>query len=86
MAMNFDDIDFKGGRCRYVEPLGEDMIEVCYPNGFMIDAGYLEESGTFYINVIKNNDWVNIYKELPAKTEIELKNTLRYAIDYVTHQ
>jgi hypothetical protein len=82
--MEFSDIDFKGGRCRYIEPIGEDMLEVCYPNGFMIDVGYIEETKTFYVTIIKDNDWVNIHKEISAKTETELKNALRYAIDYVT--
>ncbi len=83
--MNFDDIDYKDGQCRTIEPLGEDMLEVCYPNGFIIDVGYLEETGRFYITIIKDNDWTNIYKEISVKTELELKNALRYAIHYVTH-
>ncbi len=83
--MNFDDIDFKGGTCRYIEPLGQDMLEVYYPNDFVIDVGYIEDSKTYYVTIIKSNDWTHIYKEIEAKSEVDLKNALRYAIEYVTH-
>lgn len=82
-SMDFNDIDFKGGNVNTIEKLGQDMLEVFYPSGYMIDVGYVERLNTFYVTVVKNDDWANIIKELPAKTEVELKQNLRFAIDFV---
>ena len=45
--MDFDDIDFKGGKCRFIEPIGEDMIEVRYPNNYMIDVGFIKADSAY---------------------------------------
>lgn len=81
--MKFDDINFQGGIPTYICELDEDMLEIRYANGYMIDVGYIEECKTFYVTVVKNNDWTNIINELSAKTEFELKSQLNCAIFYV---
>jgi hypothetical protein len=84
MVMDFSDIDFKGGKVRTICWLDEDMLEVFYPNNYMIDVGYIEDMNTFFISIIKNGDWKNIHKEISARSEAEVKNALRWAVDYVT--
>ncbi len=84
--ISFDNVDFKGGKVNYIEVFGEDMIEIKYPNGYMIDVGYYESEQAFGITIVKNDDWINIIKEVEAKTDIELKTKLISAIDWVKEQ
>jgi len=83
LLLNFNDIDFKGGKACILEKLGEDMLEVHYENGYAIDVGFIENLDSFFVTITKDNDWVNIEKELEAKTADDLKLQLKCAIDYV---
>lgn len=74
--ISFDDVDFQNGKANYIERFGEDMLEIKYSNGYMIDVGYCENLHAFVITIVKNDDWVNILKEVEAKTDIELKRKL----------
>ncbi len=56
------------------------MLEINYPNGYMIDVGYYNCLHAFAITIVKNEDWVNIINEFEVKTDIELKRKLIDAI------
>jgi|GEM_PF-1852404 len=84
--IDFNDVDFQGGKVNKIEGFGEDMLEVQYPNGYMIDVGFLESKRSFIVTIIKENDWINIVKEIEAKTDIELKRKLAEAIHWTKVQ
>lgn len=84
--INFDDIDFEGGTANLVECFGEDMLEIYYSNGYMIDVGYVESISSFIITIIKDNNWTNIIKEFNAESDLELKRKLREAIKWTVLQ
>lgn len=81
--IKFDDIDYKGGRVNILEVFGEDMLEIYYPNGYMIDVGYIEDIEAFVISIIKDNDWMNTVEEIEAKTDTDLRRKLIEAIQWV---
>ena len=84
--INFDNFDFQGGNVNYIEGFGEDMLEIFYPNGYMIDVGYYDCMGSFYITIVKNEDWNNIINEVEVKTDIELKKKLKDIIQRIKAQ
>jgi hypothetical protein len=84
--INFEDIDFKNGHVKRIECFGQDMLEILYPNCYMIDVGYSESINSFVITIVKNNDWINIIKEIKAGSDIELKRKLKDAIEWTKLQ
>ena len=84
--ISFDDVDFQDGKVNYIECFGQDMLEINYSNGYMIDVGYCESLQAFVITIVKNDDWVNILKEVEAKTDIELKRKLIDEIQWTNAQ
>jgi hypothetical protein len=84
--ISFEDVDFQNGEVERIESFGEDMLEIQYPNDYMIDVGFNENINSFVITIIKNNDWINLIKEFKAKSDTELKRKLREAIQWIkTH-
>lgn len=91
-------IDFKSGKIIYNEfhinfslpfseqedCLTEDLLQVVYANGYMIDLGWYpenDESGKFILQLINNGDWEKpIYKK-KSRSRAKLKKILLKAID-----
>lgn len=85
--INFDDVDFCNGEYERIEIFGEDMLEIRYSNGYLIDVGFYEGTNSFIITLVKYNDWTNIINEFEAKSDIDLKRKLKDAIQWVkTHE
>ena len=84
--ITFDDVDFQNGKVNYIERFGEDMLEIKYSYGYMIDIGYYENLQVFEITIVKNDDWVNVLKEVEAKTDIELKRKIMDEIQWTKSQ
>ena len=84
--ISFDNVDFQSGKVNYFERFGQDILEINYSNGYMIDVGYSDNLQTFVITIVKNDDWVNILKEVEAKTDIELKRKLIDEIQWTKAQ
>ena len=59
----FESIDFKKGVIEYIETdfsqknLREDMLQVAYPNEYLLDIGWYGSHNGFIIHIIKNQDW-----------------------------
>jgi hypothetical protein len=62
------------------------MLEIFYPNGYLIDVGYIQNIKSFVISIVKDNDWINIVKEIQVKTDIDLKRKLKEAIQWTNVQ
>ncbi len=80
----FEGVNFRGGQVERLEWFGEDMLEVFYPNHYMVDVGYIDDLESFVITIIKDNDWVNVHKEIRAKSEAEMRMALQSAIDDIS--
>ena len=82
----FEDITFNPGRVVYnpyilspnnftdIESLNEDMFQVEYINGTVLDIGWYgtKEDGSFIIFVIKNRDWEKPLYKIKCKSVEEL--------------
>ncbi len=84
--INFDDIDFLDREVKKICSFDQDMLEIYYPNGYMIDVGYVENIKSFVISIVKDNDWINIIKEFESRTDIEIKRELKEAIEWTNVQ
>jgi hypothetical protein len=83
LYISFEDVDFLNGEVERIESFGQDMLEIRYPDDYMIDVGFNENIDSFVITIVKNNDWINLIKEFKAKSDIELKRKLREAIQWI---
>jgi len=96
--MNAAEIDWKSGRIRHWEldaldeyrplqeqrwELKEDLVQVEYPSGLLVDVGWHPEfsaDGSFLIQVVKSNDWEHpVFRGL-ATTVASLKEQLAEAV------
>lgn len=96
-------IDFKSGRITYNEfhfdfnlpfseqedSLMEDLLQVEYENGYLIDLGWYpeyDENGKFILQLIKNDNWKKpIYKKQSRDWE-QIKKSLLKAINIIQEQ
>ncbi|WP_233789039.1 hypothetical protein [Dickeya zeae] len=78
----FDDFPIKDGEPLrvYIDDLKEDMLQVEFPKGYILDVGWrpsFEINGKFYAVLIKDYDWGNpIYSE-SARDLKELKTKFK---------
>lgn len=84
ITYNQFNIDFNVSYSRQIEELLEDLIQIEYENGYLIDLGWYPEynpNGKFIVQVIKNYDWEKpIYKE-QSRDKKKLKKILLKAIN-----
>lgn len=93
-------IDFKSGKITYNEfnidfrkpfkmqsdSLKEDLLQIEYDKGYIIDLGWypeFDENGCFVIKVIRNFEWHMPIFEKRAYTKCELKQFLEEAVGFV---
>lgn len=81
----FDDFSLRNNLHldKQIDSLKEDMLQVEFPNGYILDVGWrpsFDISGTFYIYLIKDFDWENpIYNSSTRdiySLEAEIMNAL----------
>lgn len=76
------DVDFKIGIIKWLcESLEEDMLQVEYPNNFILDLGWYHDQYIIYI--IKDYEWSVPVVKYSIKNESNLLDTLQMAIDRI---
>lgn len=67
-------------KCSYVFTMtkkDQDMLHIEYKNGFAIEVGFLEEINQYAIDVIKDQNWENIYQTFTVKKRFEIVYVLK---------
>ncbi|MCU1791226.1 hypothetical protein CUU54_20560 [Pectobacterium polaris] len=83
--VTFDDFPIRDGEPLgiYIDDLKEDMLQVEFPRGYLLDIGWrpsFELNGKFYAVLIKDHDWEKpIYSE-SARDLNGLKNKINNAL------
>ena len=83
--VTFDDFPIKDGEPLrvYIDDLKEDMLQVEFPKGYILDVGWrpsFEINGEFYAVLIKDHNWEKpIYSE-SARDLKELKGKINKAL------
>lgn len=79
----YESLDLRGGQADYILNDSEDMIEITYPDGMLIDIGKAESTGLYYITVVASNDakgWRNPLYELPVSDKEALPGCIEQVI------
>lgn len=80
----YNDIDFLSGQIAWCEEeLQEDMLQVIYPNNYILDMGWYEGAKSFIIYIIKDCDWDTPVAKYMVADRKYLRNVLVQAIDRV---
>lgn len=79
----YDSLDLKNGYLIDISDDDEDMLEIHYQDGMMIDVGYIEVDRLYYITVVEDDSmesWTNplLVKEVSKKYKLpsELQNVI----------
>ena len=88
----YADIDFKGGLpevwtdrgggvLEVWTDRGGGVLEVWYENGYLIDVGYNRDLETYFVSLIKDDDWAVPVRTIAIRSEGELPQAIRTAVD-----
>ena len=87
----FENIDFGKGKIEYIESdlsngnLKEDLLQVSFPNHYILDVGYYRVSNAFIVYVIHNGDWDNpLFKVY--RGWYSLRETIINAVEWIDRQ
>ncbi len=77
----FFDIDFLSGDVTWlVDCQQEDMLQVIYPNNYILDMGWYDSIKKYVIYIIKDYEWGVPVAKYSAETEDDIKMLLQKAI------
>lgn len=79
----FGELDLRGGEMVFIEDNLEDMMEIRWPDGMIMDVGYIEESKTYEIVTVMNDTkeaWAAPLSEITVKDRNELISVLQKEI------
>ena len=83
----FSDIDFLSGDVRWLDGYKqEDMLQVVYPNNYVLDMGWYDGINKYVIYIIKDFEWGVPVVEYSAKTEEDIKVLLKEAIEKIDYE
>ena len=80
----YRDLDLMGGMIRFLLDDHEDMIEICFRDGMVIDVGYLEHWRSYCITVLAGDtpkDWQNPIDEVTVDEKAALLAEIQRMID-----
>ena len=83
MNPGFDDyknLDLINGKISFISEDDEDMIEILYKDGLLIDVGYIKNLSSYFITVVSNDDWTKPIEEIKVDTKIDLLDQIQKTI------
>ena len=86
MGKRYDDykkLDLSGGKISFILEDDEDMIEIRYEDGMLIDVGYIERMHSYLITVVSNDTdecWKNPLEEIKVESKTELFDKIQETI------
>lgn len=79
----YESLDLLGGRINYICDDDEDMIEIRYNDGMLIDVGKCSFDSIYYISIVPSDDkngWKNILEEIPVSDKKDLYDKIQEII------
>lgn len=71
----FPNLDCKNEYIQCIAYQDEDMLEINFPNGYVIDLGFYD--GAYVITITKDDDWTNIIEEKRIKLRSAVEESLQ---------
>lgn len=79
----YQNLDLRNGTIEFVCDDDQDMIEIRYKDGMVIDVGYIEDGKKYYITIIKADDlesWNNPLAEYAVVSKDRLFDEIQKVI------
>ena len=80
---DYKNLDLLGGKIEFILEDDEDMIEIHYKDGMLIDVGYIKEIKSYFITVVSIDDeegWKNPLDEIEIKHKDKLFENIQQTI------
>lgn len=81
----YEDLDLCGGELTAILDDDEDMLEINYPDGSMIDVGYIAKNKMYYITAVKD-DSGEAWNEPREIIEVSEKSMLAYELQSIIYR
>ncbi len=80
-------MDFLSGDVRWLEDYKqEDMLQVVYPNNYVLDMGWYDAINRYVIYIVKDFEWGVPVVKYSAETEDNIKTLLKEAIERIDYE
>ena len=76
----YQNLDLLNGKIRFILEDDEDMIEILYKDGLLIDVGYIAKLSSYFITVVLNDDWTKPIEEIGVKSKAILFDEIQKTI------
>jgi len=79
----YQNLDLRNGTIEFICDDDQDMIEIRYKDGMVIDVGYIEDDKKYYITIIKADDlesWNNPLAEYAVVSKDRLFDEIQKVI------
>lgn len=80
---NYRELNLCNGKIKFISDDDEDMIEIFYDDGMLIDVGKPTESNYYYITVVSSNDekgWQYPLIEVEVRSKQDLVDKIQKTI------
>ena len=69
----YENLDLLNGEIEFILEDDQDMIEIRYKDGMLIDVGYIEEKKAYYITIVSNEEgWKQPLEEIEIRNKEQL--------------
>ena len=76
----YQNLDLLNGKIRFILEDDEDMIEILYKDGLLIDVGYIAKLSSYFITIVLNDDWTKPIEEIVVKNKAILFDEIQKTI------
>lgn len=79
----YKNLDLLSGKIEFILEDNQDMIEINYHDGMLIDVGYIEDLQSYYITVVSTDDekgWEKPLEEIEVKSKDNLYERIQETI------
>ena len=80
---DYKNLDLLNGKILFISEDDEDMIEIHYKDGMLIDVGYINHLNSYFITVVSSNTeegWKNPLEEIKIENKAELFDKIQETI------
>ena len=80
---DYKKLDLSGGKISFISEDDEDMIEIHYKDGMLIDVGYIERMHSYFITVVSSDTsegWEEPLEEIKVEDKAELLDKIQETI------
>ena len=77
---DYKNLNLMSGKISFISENDEDMIEILYKDGLLIDVGYIAKLSSYFITVVLNDDWTKPIEEIGVKNKAILFDEIQKTI------